>query len=295
VLNQGKLMDSMSKKLASNDKTLETINNRMDSFSTIIKNQLSFNKMLESQLQQLANIVPANQGKIPGQPEDLETANLVDIFNAGSYWSDPISKGWNDETLPIKKGDPGRPVIPISIGSVNFNKAICDFGASVNIMPKVIYDKMFNYPLLYTTMCLQPADQSLCYTKGILEDIGVRVGILYVPVDFVVIETCGDKKSPIILGRPFLNIKGKRETFFFKDRVLQFPAHPQHPYEPKKKNNRKNKNKKPQQTESARMITAIHREHDHQLKSPYLLKKDDPGIPTIECSINRSFFSEGYL
>jgi hypothetical protein len=51
VLNQGKLMDSLSKKLASNDKTLETINNRMDSFSTAIKNQLSFNKMLESQLQ----------------------------------------------------------------------------------------------------------------------------------------------------------------------------------------------------------------------------------------------------
>jgi hypothetical protein len=50
--------------------------------------------MLESQLQQLASVVPpANQGKISGQPEDLETTNLVDIFNAGSYWSDPISKG----------------------------------------------------------------------------------------------------------------------------------------------------------------------------------------------------------
>jgi hypothetical protein len=74
----------------------------MDNFSTTIKNQLSFNKMLESQLQQLANIVPANQGKILGQPEELETTNLVDIFNAESYWSDPISKGWNDETLPWK-------------------------------------------------------------------------------------------------------------------------------------------------------------------------------------------------
>jgi hypothetical protein len=124
----------------------------------------------------------------------------------------------------------------------------------------------------------------------------------------VVIETGGDEKSPIILGRPFLNtagaimyanivkiyfnIKGKRETFFFKDRVLQFPARPQHPYEPKNKNNRKNKNKKPQQTESARVITAVHREHDHQLKSPYLLKKDDPGVPTIECIINRSSFQK---
>jgi hypothetical protein len=36
-------------------------------------------------LQQLANVVPAIQGKILGQPEDLETANLVDIFNAESY------------------------------------------------------------------------------------------------------------------------------------------------------------------------------------------------------------------
>jgi hypothetical protein len=147
-------MDNLSKKLASNDKVLEIINNRMDNFSTAIKNQLSFNKMLESQLQQLANVVPpANQGKISGQSEDLETTNLVDIFNAGSYWSNPISNGWNDETLPIKKGDLGRPVIPISIESINFNKAIYDFGASVNIMLKVIYDKMFNYPLLYTTMC----------------------------------------------------------------------------------------------------------------------------------------------
>jgi hypothetical protein len=128
---------------------------------------------------------------------------------------------------------------------------------------------------------LQLAGQSLCYTKGILEDIYVRVGSSYVSADFVVIETGGDEKSPIILGRPFLNttgaiiyantakiyfnIKGKRETFFFKDKVLQFPAHPQHSYEPRKKNNRRNKNKnrKPQQMESMRMITAVHREHDH--------------------------------
>jgi hypothetical protein len=119
---------------------------------------------------------------------------------------------------------------------VNFNEAIYDFGASVNIMPKVIYDKMFNYPLLYTTMCLQLAEQSLCYTKGILEDICVRVGSSYVPADFVIIETSGDEKSPIILVRLFLNTTGaimyantakicfninrKRKTFFFKDREL---------------------------------------------------------------------------
>jgi hypothetical protein len=40
------------------------------------------------------------------------------------------------------------------------------------------------------------------------------------------------------------------------------------------------------------MINVVHREHDHQLKSPYLIKKDDPGVPTIECTINRSFFQK---
>jgi hypothetical protein len=40
------------------------------------------------------------------------------------------------------------------------------------------------------------------------------------------------------------------------------------------------------------MITVVHREHDHQLKSPHLIKKDDPGTPTIECTINRCPFQK---
>jgi CII-binding regulator of phage lambda lysogenization HflD len=46
-------MDNLSKKLASNDKMLETINNRMNNFSTAIKNQHRFNKMIESQISQV--------------------------------------------------------------------------------------------------------------------------------------------------------------------------------------------------------------------------------------------------
>jgi hypothetical protein len=53
-------------------------------------------------------------------------------------------------------------------------------------------------------MYLQLADQSLYYPKGILEDVCVRVGHLYVPADFVVVETGGDENAPIILGQPFL-------------------------------------------------------------------------------------------
>ena len=91
VSNQGKLMDNLSKKLASNDKMLENINNRMDNFSTPIKNQISFNKMIESQLNQIAAGVHATNPGIPSQPEGLESANLVDMFDTGNYWSNPGS------------------------------------------------------------------------------------------------------------------------------------------------------------------------------------------------------------
>jgi len=139
-------------------------------------------------------------------------------------------------------GDPGRPVIPISIGCHSFPEAICDFGVSVNIMPKVIYEKILNDPLLYTNMHLQFADQSICYPKGVLEEVVIRVGQSYVPVDFMVMETGVDEKAPIILGRPFLcttkviiyveyakivlSINDKKERFTFKNHILKAPATP---------------------------------------------------------------------
>ena len=84
LLNQGKLMDNLSKKLTSNDKIVENINNRMDNFSTAIKNQISYNKIIESKLNQIAAAVPATNLSIPSQPEGLESANLVDLFDAGN-------------------------------------------------------------------------------------------------------------------------------------------------------------------------------------------------------------------
>jgi F0F1-type ATP synthase delta subunit len=51
-------------KLASNDKILESISTRMDTFASAIKNQHSFNKMIESQIAQLAATVsPFDKGK----------------------------------------------------------------------------------------------------------------------------------------------------------------------------------------------------------------------------------------
>jgi len=183
-------MDNLSKKLASNDTMLENINNRMDNFSTAIKNQISVNKMIESQLNQIVAVVPATNTGIPSQPEGLESANLVVMFDAGN-WSSPVTEVTTD-LLPVKRGDPGCPVIPISIGKVDFLEALCDFGSSVNIMPRVLYEKFFTYPLSETTMCLQFANQTISFPKGILKNLCVPVGTLYALADFVVIETGND-------------------------------------------------------------------------------------------------------
>jgi hypothetical protein len=186
------------------------------------------------------------KGKILRQPEDLETANLIDIYNTTNYYIEPLKVKWIDYTLPDKKGDLGRLVIPISIGCHIFQEAICDFGASVNIMPKVIYDKILGGPLLYINMHLQLADQTLCYPEGVLEDAIIRVGQSYVSIDFVVVDTGGDEKSLIILGRPFLctteaiiytelakivfTIKDKKEKLSFRSQMLHTPVRPRVPY-----------------------------------------------------------------
>ena len=89
----------------------------MDSFSSAIKNQHSFKKMIESQTAQLAAAIPStDKSKISGQPKDLKTTNLVYVHNVGYYYIEPSTKRWIDYSLPDKKGDPRRPVIPIAIG-----------------------------------------------------------------------------------------------------------------------------------------------------------------------------------
>jgi len=40
------------------------------------------------------------------------------------------------------------------------------------------------------------------------------------------------------------------------------------------------------------MVTAVYKEYDYLLKSPHLMKKDNPGVPTIQCSINRCSFNK---
>jgi hypothetical protein len=102
-----------------------------------------------------------------------------------------------------KRKDPGCPTIPCSVGSFKFEKALCDLGASVSIMPKDVFEKL-RLPLEPTGMRLELGDNSIRYPLGIAKDVPVKVGHHFIPVDFVVLEMGEREKPPLILGRPFL-------------------------------------------------------------------------------------------
>jgi hypothetical protein len=162
-------------------------------------------------------------------------------------------------------------------------------------------------------MCLQLADLSQCYPEGILDDVCLGVGRSYVAADFVVVETGGSENARIILGRPFLTIdkaiiyadpakivftiNGRKERFNFKNKILKGPAHPRYPYpqehepivEKKRRDRRRNKkNNRPQpHVEEVWMINTIQSENENLFPSPLLPKLEDPGNPSIHCSINQ--------
>jgi len=94
-----------------------------------------------------------------------------------------------------------------------------------------------------------------------------------------------------MLGLPRLvsTSRGRRRRFPSRNKTTQIPEQFRH--EPRKRTNKRNKNKQ-MCTESAKMVTASQGGQDHQLKSPFLIKKDDPGVPSIECTINGYSFQK---
>ena len=79
-----KINNNISKKFLANDKILESMAAQLEGFNSIIKNQLSFNKMIETQVALLASSCPnINAGKLPGQPEAPPKENVSAVTTRG--------------------------------------------------------------------------------------------------------------------------------------------------------------------------------------------------------------------
>ncbi|XP_048228299.1 uncharacterized protein LOC107262244 [Ricinus communis] len=110
--------------------------------------------------------------------------------------------------LPLKMKDPGSFTIDITIGDKKDRKAMLDSGASINLMPYLMYERLGLGELKPTTISLQFANRSIKYPRGIVEDLLVQVGKLIIHVDFVVLDMentpARDKEQTILLSRSFM-------------------------------------------------------------------------------------------
>ena len=108
----------------------------------------------------------------------------------------------------MKYKDPECPTISLDIGGICVEKALLDLGASVNLLPYLVYKQLGLGELKPTTITLSLADRSVKIPKGTIKDVLVQVDKFYYLVDFVVLDTepkaVGANYVPIILGRPFL-------------------------------------------------------------------------------------------
>ena len=75
-------------------------------------------------------------------------------------------------------------------------------------MPYSVFKKLGMSEVKPTRVTLQLADQSINHPHGVLEDVLMKVGRFYFPVDFVILEIEEDFEVPLILGRPFLKTSG---------------------------------------------------------------------------------------
>ncbi|KAL4363841.1 hypothetical protein GQ457_04G021740 [Hibiscus cannabinus] len=106
--------------------------------------------------------------------------------------------------VPAKKIGHGSFSIPCLIGHNYSTKALCDPGASINLMPKSVFQKLGIGEAKPTAVMLQLADHSFVQPEEKIEDILIRVDKFIFPANFLILDCEADEHAPIILRRPFL-------------------------------------------------------------------------------------------
>ncbi|WRX11769.1 Reverse transcriptase [Theobroma cacao] len=106
--------------------------------------------------------------------------------------------------LPLILKDPSSFTIPCTIGNLFFTKALSDLGASINLMPWSIFEKLGLGECKPTSVTLQLAYRSYVYPRGIIEYVLFKVDKFTFPVDFIILDMEEDRQIQIILRRPFL-------------------------------------------------------------------------------------------
>ncbi len=83
------------------------------------------------------------------------------------------------------------------------SRALCDLGASINMMCIREYTRLGIGAMKDTSMVLQMEDRTFKYPLGVVEDVLVKVKNFIFPVDFYIIEMNPDlpsSQTDVLLG-----------------------------------------------------------------------------------------------
>ncbi|GJT47954.1 reverse transcriptase domain-containing protein [Tanacetum coccineum] len=103
-----------------------------------------------------------------------------------------------------KLEDPRKFPISCILQDLEVCNSLANSGASINLVPLSIYEKLRIGPLKHTRMTLELANCYVTFPMGIAEDVIVKVENFNFLSDFVIVDFEADPRVPIILRRPFL-------------------------------------------------------------------------------------------
>jgi hypothetical protein len=101
---------------------------------------------------------------------------------------------------------PALPTVPCILGPFKVHHALCDWGASMNILAKMVYDFLDKDTLVPTPHQLRLADSAIMQPYGIAKDVLIELQDSLTLVDFMVMDIDPRQQNSIILGKSFLKL-----------------------------------------------------------------------------------------
>jgi len=104
--------------------------------------------------------------------EILSKKRKIDVHETVALGEECSAVVLNQPSSKLK--DPGSFSIPCMIGSVSIDRALCNLGSSVSLMPYSIFKRLGLGELTPTSIALQLADRSIKYPLGVLKDVPIK-------------------------------------------------------------------------------------------------------------------------
>ncbi|XP_075483676.1 uncharacterized protein LOC142523831 [Primulina tabacum] len=159
------------------------------------------------------SLLPYPQRFLQLQDEFQKKKGLEDLknINTNIEFADQVEGEFTKGTrrnVPQKLLDPGEFIVACEIGGHLVEKAICDSGASINIMPRSLYEKLGLSTMRSTELSVLLADKSVKVPLGIVDDVELKIDKLKVLAEFLVLDMENSQDVHVILGRPLLAAVG---------------------------------------------------------------------------------------